>query len=1220
MILRILKIKLVVAFLTFLPIKAYSEFQKEVKLIDSGKCEEALLENKLTGEENEKTFNPKKPFVGKHVINVFRIYTINRRINILKNNCKRVDEAFKLAKKSLELEKKLFEIPEKEFDKALQYGEFERKKNLADAYTRVGDFYNDSGDYEEGIKYYKKNIEIYESIDPLDKGNLLNYNYSILAGLYNRVGELQNANKYKKKHLEYLGLRFGTKTKEYFDALFDVFYQYQDQGYYDFALETLKEIYQTIDVNIYYADDSFGELKLKHRLATAFYFNGDLDEAIVTHKDNLKYIREKLKLPNIKDISDKLTRWEILILNDMALTTSLKFESSGNFKFLDDAEEVYLSILDLTKNSNIDGLNRDDYITKDNLSGIYTSKGDFKRALKFVKESYEECIIVKSVNDTSCLTTQISYANIISVFDLKKGIDLLEQFIIDEPKTNRSFLRQRVNARGSLSVLYSDLGDTKKSEKIMLEAVNLIDPADSRFRDTYVLTMNNYYLQIGKNGQYENSIKGYLELIKFVDDNFGPKSGLKLELLNNLGFSYSALKDYDNALKYYLLSEELSELYKSRRNLLTNKMNIGDIYFWRGDIKKSNKYYKEALAYKEYSPQQNQIFLYAGLSKTEAFLGNYETAILYGNEGLKISEKFLGVNHPSSLQLLDSLVLAYSVGGNTEEQFKNLVNIYNIISDYSKGYLKENFNADPNEYFQQIYSFLYTASDRKNNDGEDIKFKNYFEKNSLETIDNAIFNLSETLRTTKVNVNTNKMLQRSFFEDEEKQIKLRYLDNKIDEYAKIPKFASNQEEKKQIAKKVKLLREEIETLKKELDLGKLLKGDSFIYQNINIKQIQNSLADDQIIIYYLNYPNNLYFGAITKDKTKFLYKYFKETKIDNLVKQIRKSINFDEGSPSKFDFKSSEELYVELIKPFEEYIKDKKDLIIVPHGSLLSLPFEILVDEIPANKKFNNNNWLIKNHNIIYYPSISSFYSMKNLKKVKLKKYFAGFGDPSLSKNNKTLVFEKKEDVENVFLRGGIANVDKIRQFSELPKTSDELNEISNFFDKKDIFLKENFNEKNIKSIDLEKYSVLSFATHGVVANEITSINEPGLITTPPKKGSVLNDGVLKSSEIKNLNLNAELVILSACNTASGDGSSSAEGLSGLASSFFYAGARSLMVSHWYVEDESTVDLMKNTFDNLKDHNNLSEALRESKLAMMENQQTSHPIFWAPFVLVGGDG
>ena len=139
------------------------------------------------------------------------------------------------------------------------------------------------------------------------------------------------------------------------------------------------------------------------------------------------------------------------------------------------------------------------------------------------------------------------------------------------------------------------------------------------------------------------------------------------------------------------------------------------------------------------------------------------------------------------------------------------------------------------------------------------------------------------------------------------------------------------------------------------------------------------------------------------------------------------------------------------------------------------------------------------------------------------------------------------------------------------------------------------------------------------MANEITSINEPGLITTPPQKGSALNDGVLKSSEIKNLKLNAELVILSACNTASGDGSSSAEGLSGLASSFFYAGARSLMVSHWYVEDVSTVNLMKNTFNNLKRNNNLSEALRASKLDMMDDKSTSHPIFCAPFVLVGGD-
>ena len=118
--------------------------------------------------------------------------------------------------------------------------------------------------------------------------------------------------------------------------------------------------------------------------------------------------------------------------------------------------------------------------------------------------------------------------------------------------------------------------------------------------------------------------------------------------------------------------------------------------------------------------------------------------------------------------------------------------------------------------------------------------------------------------------------------------------------------------------------------------------------------------------------------------------------------------------------------------------------------------------------------------------------------------------------------------------------------------------------------------------------------------------------------GTIDDDGVLSSSEIKNLKLNAELVILSACNTAAGDGSSSAEGLSGLTSSFFYAGARSLLVSHWYVEDESTVNLMKSTFGNLDNSLNLSQSLRLTKINMLNDESTSHPIFWAPFILIGG--
>ena len=1207
-------------FLLFLLLYSFdlkAEFQKEVRLTDAGKCEEALTENDNTSLEQEKNFDPKKPFVGKNTIKIFRLYALNRRVQILSKNCKRNQEAFKIAKESLKLEKELYKIPITEFDKVLEYGEFQRKVNLAGSYSTIADFYVDFEDLKNGIEYYKKSIEIYESTDLYKKGNLLNYTYSILAGVYNRYGDLKNANIYKKKHLKYMGNRYGSKTAKYFDALFSVYNQYYDQGYYDFALDTLLEIKKTINISSYYFDDSMGELKLNHQLATTYYRNNDFDNSIIIHKKNLKFIKNKQLLPNQTTIANKLFRWEILILNDMALSTRYKFDSTADSKYLDDAEQVYLEILKVSKESNLDELNRDNYITKDNLSGIYIAKNDFNKALPLVEESYEECIEIKDKSDLACLTQMISYANVVSVFDLQKAINILEKFLKLEPKTNRGFIRQRVNARGSLSVFYSDIGNNKRSEQLILDAVNLIDPTDTRFRDVYVLTMNNYYLQIGKNGQYENAIKGYLELINFVDKNFGKNSILKLELLNNLGFSYSALKDNDNALEYYLKSEKLSKKFNQNRNLSISRMNIGDIYFWSGDYKKANNYYKLALEIIDYSSQQTKIFLYAGLCKTEVFMGNYDQAIIYGNRGLESAKKLHGINHPSNLTLLDSLALANSYKKNYTAKFENLTDIYNIINDYSKGYLTENFNADPNEYFQQIYSFLYTAAERDENKEEHEKFKDYFEQNTFDTIENAVFNLTEILRTTKVTVDTNKMLQRNFFDDENKQSKLRLLDNKIEDYSKIPKYASNQQEKKEIAIKIEKSKKEIEDLKKELNLGKLLKGDSFIYQNINISDVQKSLKNDEAILYYVSYPNNLYFGIIRKNYSKFLYKYYKKDKISDLVKNIRKSINYDSGVLSKFDYHSSKELYGELIEPFKDYIQDIKKLIIVPHGPLLSMPFEILVNETPQESSFNNN-WLIKKHNIIYYPSISSFHAMKSLDKIDLKGYFAGFGDPKLSQTNKEIVSTEKIDVNKIFLRGGIADVNKIRQFAELPKTADELRSISKYFDKNDIYLEDDFNEKNIKSLDLDKYSVLSFATHGIVANELSNINEPGLITTPPIEGTQHNDGVLSSSEIKNLKLNAELVILSACNTAAGDGSSSAEGLSGLTSSFFYAGARSLLVSHWYVEDESTVDLMKNTFTNLEDDLSLSESLRSSKITMINNESTSHPIFWAPFILIGG--
>ena len=128
------------------------------------------------------------------------------------------------------------------------------------------------------------------------------------------------------------------------------------------------------------------------------------------------------------------------------------------------------------------------------------------------------------------------------------------------------------------------------------------------------------------------------------------------------------------------------------------------------------------------------------------------------------------------------------------------------------------------------------------------------------------------------------------------------------------------------------------------------------------------------------------------------------------------------------------------------------------------------------------------------------------------------------------------------------------------------------------------------------------------------------LVLTPPEKGSEPDDGLLTAGEISQLKLDADWVVLSACNTAAPDGTPGADGLSGLARAFFYAGARSLLVSHWSVSSDAAVALTTRMFDESSKGVPKAEALRRSMLALMANTDKpyfAHPAFWAPFVVVG---
>ena len=246
-------------------------------------------------------------------------------------------------------------------------------------------------------------------------------------------------------------------------------------------------------------------------------------------------------------------------------------------------------------------------------------------------------------------------------------------------------------------------------------------------------------------------------------------------------------------------------------------------------------------------------------------------------------------------------------------------------------------------------------------------------------------------------------------------------------------------------------------------------------------------------------------------------------------------------------------------------------------------------------------------------PSVASLRALRAFASAtKSTKPFIGVGDPLLEGEAGG---GRGVEIASLF-RGAIADVEEVRNLTRLPDTADELRAMAVYLgaDEESIYLQDRATETMVKSLPLKDSRVVAFSTHGLVSGDLKHLAKPALVLTPPQQGTEHDDGLLTASEVAQLKLDAEWVILSACNTASG-----AQGLSGLAKAFFYAGARALLVSHWPVESTAATKLTQGMFEELKANPDIgrSEALRRSMFALAANDNYAHPKYWAPFVVVG---
>ncbi len=413
-------------------------------------------------------------------------------------------------------------------------------------------------------------------------------------------------------------------------------------------------------------------------------------------------------------------------------------------------------------------------------------------------------------------------------------------------------------------------------------------------------------------------------------------------------------------------------------------------------------------------------------------------------------------------------------------------------------------------------------------------------------------------------------------------------------------------------------------------------------ESVSIEDAQRLLGPDEAMLVIVPTEIGTHAVAISHDSFQWTRAPLKRSTINAAVQTLRAGL--DPAALARldvdFDRKQAFELYQALIAPASAVLAGKRHLFIAADGALASLPFGVLVTAEPAGddgdaQAMRDTHWLGDSFALVQLPSLQSLKFLRSVRRPLAQtgsaESFIGYGDPALGG---TAVTRGKGGVARVTAasvlageptRSGsaIADIGKLRELASLPGTALELERIRAAVGApaSSLHLRAAATETAIKSADLATTRILAFATHGLLAGEVQGWIEPGLVLTPPAAATELDDGLLTTSEITGLKLNATLVILSACNSGGGGGDGT-PALSGLARAFFYAGADALLVSHWAVYDDVAPRISTELIAARRADPKLSraEALQRAVRAIRHDPadaSLAFPSAWAPFVIVG---
>ncbi|MBU2620845.1 MAG: CHAT domain-containing protein [Proteobacteria bacterium] len=850
------------------------------------------------------------------------------------------------------------------------------------------------------------------------------------------------------------------------------------------------------------------------------------------------------------------------------------------------------------------GLNMSERLSHFRQGGyITTSKGEIltQEGLEYLREgsfdkflpSMREALTVYSGNGekTSDICRYLGKAYL-DRNEYDKALSYFDQSV-SSAKSSR-YLEGIAMATVGLADCYKKIGDTDKATEVLATATQVNRESTKGEHPLIALSMGE---NLAQQGRLSQALDIFTKSLSNIDNYKDDK--LKQSVYLSLGTTLFGLGRYQEAITHYQHALELAKKSYNTSDIVDILNNIG---FCLVSLK---KYGEAAIAFKE------------GLGLLAVMDLQYSEKQMYANYGLGLLNEEQNRNAQALLYYDTAIKFIEDLRGSlSSTEFRSL------------------FLANKIAVYEHAIDILLTSAGRIL---DDVRLDPRFTKAGLTPAEVAFFYAERTKARSFLELlskaRKDSLADRIPHELAEQERRL------LDTIDSLQASGSSQSEaQREVLKKSKReLDELIAKLKKEYpDYASIRYPEPVMAGNI-------PLRENEVLLSYKVNPKNTYLWIMEKGKkTSAIEIAISREELTRKVREFRSGLE-NTDRVDVYDPEKGQALGSLLLEEALSRIDSDKNIIITPDGVLNMVPFEALT----VGKTKNTIQYLGEKYKISYYPSASVMATMRQFKeRPKLSKPLFALGDPVYEDSDVRYSRRKSDNIvvasadptpalnlRSALVRSGFS-------LPRLPETRDEVLEIGALFgysaDDSNIKLDMNASKSELLKSDLGRYRFIHFATHGLLSGDIPYILEPALVLSQPGNRNP-EDGFLKMSEILNLKLNADAVVLSACKTALGK-EIAGEGIVGLSRAFMLAGSKSVIVSLWSVESNSTAVLMKSFYSHLKPGISKEEALRLAKQEL-KNQSlastyfsrgitiagrdkkvqtgTSHPFFWAPFILIG---